>query len=75
MAIKTCNPSGMGWEEFSPEGSVLAEVIVWSGVSIRQKLEALEELCDMGRRSIENRKRLGLPYIDPDTGEAVRPAR
>lgn len=75
MAIKTCNPSGMGWEQFSAGGSEEAQLRVWAGLSVRQKLEALEEMGEMAERVIAHRKRHGLPYFDPDTGELVHPGR
>ena len=42
-------------------------------LSFREKMEALEGLCDLSLRLLENRHRRGLPYIDPYTGEVVRP--
>jgi hypothetical protein len=33
---------------------------------------ALEEICDLARKTIEWRKSRGLPYIDPFTGEFVK---
>lgn len=74
MPTKTCNPSGMGWEQFTAEGSELAQLKVWSGLTIRQKLEALDEMCEFGRHAIAQRQRQGLPYIDPQTGEVVQTA-
>jgi hypothetical protein len=60
------------------EGSFAAverdQLRVWSRLSLRQKLEALDEMCDHARRTIFSRKKRGLPYIDPFTGEAVSPA-
>ncbi|MEX1118117.1 MAG: hypothetical protein WEB60_04915 [Terrimicrobiaceae bacterium] len=69
--MKTCNPSGMGWEQFTPEGSELAQLKVSSALSVRERLIALDDLCELSRRMMENRKRSGLPYFDPSTGELV----
>jgi len=34
MPDKTCNPSGMGWEQFTAEGSEEAQLRVWAALSI-----------------------------------------
>jgi hypothetical protein len=33
----------------------------------------IEEMADHARETLEWRKSRGLPYIDPSTGEAVKP--
>jgi hypothetical protein len=63
----------MGWEQCTPEGSELAQLRVWSALPLHRKLEALDEMCELSRRFLEQRRRLGLPYIDPVTGEVVNP--
>ena len=45
----------------------------FQSLSFRRKLEALDEMCELSRRFLEQRRRLGLPYIDPVTGEVVNP--
>jgi hypothetical protein len=40
-------------------------------LTLREKLQSLEDLCDMGRRTLESRRRRGLPYIDPHTDKRV----
>ena len=37
-----------------------------------RKLELVDEMGVFARRMLAERKRRGLPYIDPDTGKAVR---
>jgi hypothetical protein len=71
MNPKTCDPAGMGWEQGTFAGSERAQLIVWSRLSLRQKLVAVEELCDLSRRLLEQRRKAGLPYFDPDTGALV----
>ncbi len=41
--------------------------------TFRQKLESVEEMCDLALRFLEYRKKNGLPYIDPYTDQLVRP--
>jgi hypothetical protein len=48
---------------------------VWSALPLRRKLEALEEMCDLAQRSLERRKRLGLPHIDPFSNALVPGSR
>ena len=43
----------------------------WSELSFDEILEAQEEMCDHARATVEWRRRRGLPYIDPYTGELV----
>ncbi|MGI8820243.1 MAG: hypothetical protein ACR2ID_05155 [Chthoniobacterales bacterium] len=75
MEIRTCGPSGMGWDQCTFEGSERAQLIVWSRLPLRRKLEALEEMCDHARATIASRQRAGLPYFDPETGELVKPEK
>jgi hypothetical protein len=39
---------------------------------LREKLLALEQMCDHARATIAWRKAKGLPYFDPFTGELVK---
>lgn len=72
--MKVNDPSSMGWSQCTAEGSEIAQLRVWAGLPIRAKLEAAEELGSLARRFLDRRKTKGLPYIDPLTGKAVRPA-
>ncbi len=71
VKAKTCDPSGMGWEQCTSAGSERAQLIVWSRLSIRETLQALEQMCDHARATIAWRRRKGLPDFDPETGELV----
>lgn len=73
--MKTNDPSGMGWSQCTSKGSEIAQLRVWMKLPLRAKLEALEALSELSLRFLEQRKKAGLPYIDPYTGEAVRPAK
>jgi hypothetical protein len=75
MEIKTCDPSGLGWEQCTAEGSERAQLLVWMKLSVRQKLAAVEEMSERSRRWLARRQREGLPYFDPATGELVKPPR
>ena len=61
------------WRMCTFEGSEREQLRVWSRLPLRRKLEALDEMCALARRTIANRRRLGLPYFDPYTGELIRP--
>ncbi len=61
----------MGWEQFSSEGSELAQLKVCLAMSIRERLLALDELCELSQRMLASRQRAGLPYWDPYTGKLV----
>ena len=60
------------WESCTFEGAEREQLLVWSRLSIREKLHALQEMCDLGDRMLEWRKSKGLPYIDPYSGQLVR---
>lgn len=62
------------WSSVTFAGAEREQLRVWSRLPLRRKLEALEEMCDLARRTVASRQRRGLPYIDPFTGEAVKPA-
>lgn len=66
------DPSGLGWEQCTFEGSERAQLRVWAALPLRVKLEALEQMCDRGRRMVAWRRSQGLPYFDPDSGELIR---
>ena len=73
--MKTNDLSGMGWSQCTSKGSEIAQLRVWMKLPLRAKLEALEALSELSLRFLEQRKKAGLPYIDPYTGEAVRPVK
>ena len=55
------------------KGSRLQQHREFYALPFRRKLEIIEEMENFGRKTLEWRKSRGLPYIDPETGEAVRP--
>jgi hypothetical protein len=61
------------WESCTFEGSEREQLRVWSQLPLRRKLMALEEMGDLAEKMFGWRKARGLPYIDPDTGELVKP--
>jgi hypothetical protein len=58
----------MDWSLGTWEGSRRAQHKAFLALSLRQKLEALEEMADLARRFQQERKSKGLPYI---TGERM----
>jgi hypothetical protein len=65
--------SDIDWSQMTWKGSRLLQHREHLALPFRRKIELNEELCDMGRHFIEQRKRKGLPYIDPYTGRLVPP--
>jgi hypothetical protein len=62
------------WESCTFEGAEREQLRVWSGLPLRQKLQAVEEMGELANKSLEWRKSRGLPYFDPGTGELVKGA-
>jgi hypothetical protein len=60
------------WSSGTFAGSEREQLRRWSRLTVRQKLQALDEMCALARRALAERQRRGLPYIDPDTGQAVQ---
>jgi hypothetical protein len=63
--------SGIDWESCTFEGAEREQLRRWSRLPLRNKLQALEEMCDHARATIAWRYRKGLPYIDPSTRQLV----
>jgi len=61
------------WETCTFEGAEREQLRIWSRLPLRQKLLAVEEMCDLARKSVDWRISQGLPYIDPATGDLVKP--
>ncbi|MBA3963344.1 MAG: hypothetical protein H0X40_15785 [Chthoniobacterales bacterium] len=59
------------WSLTTWEGSRRAALRDWMKLTLTEKWTAVEEMADFARATIESRRRLGLPYIDPYTGERV----
>ena len=66
-------PNGVDWSLCTWKGSRREQHQTYLALPFRRKLELLEELCDHARFMLEDRRRRGLPYLDPYTGEVVRP--
>ncbi len=59
------------WSLTTWEGSRRATLRDWMKLSLTEKWAAVEEMADFARATIDWRRRQGLPYIDPYTGEGV----
>ncbi len=61
------------WSLTTWKGSRRQQHTAWLALPLRRKLKVVEQMCDFARENIARRKMQGLPYLDPYTGEAVRP--
>ncbi len=59
------------WGLCTWQGSRRAQQESFSALTLREKLEAVEEMADLARRFEEERKRQGLPYTSVETGERI----
>jgi hypothetical protein len=59
------------WSVTTWEGSRRAQLRAWMKLSLAEKWQAVEEMADWGRATIQWRRARGLPYIDPYTGARV----
>jgi len=59
------------WSLTTWDGSRREQIRRWSELTMDEILNAQEEMDDFGREMIERRRKQGLPYIDPYTGERV----
>ena len=62
---------GIDWSLTTWEGSRRATLRDWMKLSLTEKWAAVEEMADFARATVKWRRRQGLPYIDPYTGERV----
>jgi hypothetical protein len=74
MSIPKLDKDGIDWSLTTWKGSRLEQHRAFQALPFRRKLELVEEMCDQVRFLAESRRRQGLPYRDPHTGEIVRPA-
>lgn len=70
----------IAWSGCTWEGARREYVRRYRRLTLRQRLEALEEMCDLGRHFHEHRRREGLPVIplhrdDPATAAYLRAGR
>lgn len=61
----------ISWSLGTWEGAERDQLRHWVALSLREKLQALEQMCDHARPTIAWRRGKGLPYFDPETGELV----
>lgn len=59
------------WSSSTWEGARKEELRRWRRLTLREKLDAVDELNALGASLIEARRTKGLPYVDPYTGERV----
>lgn len=65
------NDDQIDWSLTTWQGSRRAQLRAWMKLSLTEKWQAVEEMADWGRATIEWRRASGLPYIDPYTGELI----
>jgi len=61
------------WSLCTWEGARRAQHLAFLALSFREKLEAVEETCDLARHFEEQRRSKGLPYTSIETGERIQP--
>lgn len=59
------------WSLTTWKGSRLNQHREFYALPFRRKLEIIEEMADFTRAIVDWRRKQGLPYIDPYTGECV----
>lgn len=69
------SPDPIDWSLCTYEGAEREQLRRWSQLPLRAKLEALDEMSEFALRTLANRRKAGLSYIDPDTGEPVAGTR
>jgi hypothetical protein len=72
MSVANPDPEYL-WRSGTFEGAEREQLLRWKKLTVRQRLHALDELCELARRSLARRKAEGRPYIDPHTGKLVKP--
>ena len=67
------NLDKIDWSLTTWEGSRRAQLRDAMKLTLTEKWQAVEEMADWVRATMADRHSRGLPYIDPYTGERVRP--
>ena len=62
------------WRRCTFTGSELESLRAWQRLSFDEKLQANEEMNAFFDQVIQQRQKHGQPYIDPNTGQLVKPA-
>lgn len=60
-----------GWSAATWEGARIEALRRWRNLPLEEKLDALDDLNQLGATLIAARKAKGLPYIDPNTKERI----
>ncbi|MDQ8187429.1 hypothetical protein [Pelagicoccus sp. SDUM812002] len=60
------------WSSSTWEGARREELRRWRKLPLSEKLDAIDDLNQLGATLIAARKAKGLPYIDPNTKERIR---
>ena len=68
------NESEIDWSLGTFEGARREQLREWTQLTFRQRMLAMEELGDLARFSLSEKRRRNLPYFDPYTGQLVRPS-
>ncbi len=63
------------WTACTFDGARLQNHRQFQALSFGEKLAVIEGMNEVAVRLLEHRKRQGLPYLDPYTGELVRRAK
>ncbi|MGB0369895.1 MAG: hypothetical protein ACPGN3_00995 [Opitutales bacterium] len=63
------------WSGCTFSGAELNNLIDWQKLSFDQKLKANEDLNALFDEAVERKKKSGDAYIDPNTGNLVKPKR
>ena len=67
------NEEDIDWSKGTWEEARREELRRWRQLSLEEKLQAVDDLRELGNQFIAQRKEKGLPYIDPHTGHGVNP--
>ena len=65
------NYDQIDWSLTTWEGSRRAQLRAWMKLSLTEKWQAVEDMADWGRATIQWRTAQGLPYIDPYSGQRI----
>jgi hypothetical protein len=59
------------WASGTWEGARREQLYRWGLLTLREKMQAVEDMGVLARHFANSRRRRGLPYRDPATGELV----
>ncbi|MEM0896855.1 MAG: hypothetical protein AAGJ79_08200, partial [Verrucomicrobiota bacterium] len=61
------------WSSASWKGSRIENLRQWRQLSLNERFDAAEEIEVLAMHFLESRRKKGLPYFDPDSGELINP--